>query len=138
MRDLKIGELANTTGTPPATIRYYERVSLMPRPRRGLGRQRLYAKSDVERLAYIRRCRALGFTLEEIRAFVRISAEKDGSGGCQAIVVGRLTAVRARLQELRAVESKLEALLARGKSSNRCAALEVFRNTSSKGDAVAV
>jgi DNA-binding transcriptional MerR regulator len=126
MRDLRIGDLANATGTRAATIRYYERVGLLPQPRRGSGRQRLYGKADVERLTYLRRCRTLGFTLEQVRVFVGIARKEDSSSGCRAIVIERLAAVRTRLQELRAIESKLESLLTRGNSSKRCFALEVL------------
>jgi DNA-binding transcriptional MerR regulator len=126
MRELKIGELSTATATHVATIRYYEHVGLLPPPRRGLGRHRMYSRADIERLGFIRRCRALGFTLDEIRAFARIAKAQKETSDCRAIVVRRLTAVKTRLRELKAVESKLEKLLKQSAPDSRCSAVEVL------------
>jgi MerR family mercuric resistance operon transcriptional regulator len=63
----QIGELSRRTGCNIETIRYYERIGLLPHPRRS-GRYRNYDPADAERLAFIRRARELGFTLDEVRA----------------------------------------------------------------------
>jgi DNA-binding transcriptional MerR regulator len=71
---IQIGELSRQTGCNVETIRYYERVGLLPRPPRSAGRYRLYDTGDVRRLAFVRRARELGFTFDEVRAFLVLSA----------------------------------------------------------------
>jgi MerR family mercuric resistance operon transcriptional regulator len=67
-------QTGRTAGLEPPcnieTIRYYERIGLLPRPRRTKGRSRRYASDDVARLRFIRRARQLGFTLDEVRALI--------------------------------------------------------------------
>ena len=65
---MKIGELATLTGCPVETIRYYEREGLLPAPSRSAGNYRQYDTAHVERLSFIRHCRSLDMTQEEIRA----------------------------------------------------------------------
>jgi DNA-binding transcriptional MerR regulator len=125
MSELKIGELSAAAATGVATIRYYERAGLLPPARRASGRHRIYVQADIERLKYVRRCRELGFTLEEIRCFASIAKAPDSQGACRAIVDRRLTAVKSKLSELRTVQSRLESLLAQPRR-NRCEALDVF------------
>jgi DNA-binding transcriptional MerR regulator len=70
MRELKIGELAEWTSTSVPTIRYYEQIGLLPRAPRQAGGQRVYDRDDVERLTFIRRCRAFDFSIDQVRALV--------------------------------------------------------------------
>ena len=65
---MKIGALAEATGTPVETIRFYEREGLLPPPARAENNYRLYLPIHVERLAFVRQCRGLDMTLDEIRA----------------------------------------------------------------------
>jgi DNA-binding transcriptional MerR regulator len=67
------GELARRTGCNIDTFRYYERIGLLPVPGRK-GRFRRYGKADVQLLTFVRRARELGFTLDEVRALLRLSA----------------------------------------------------------------
>ena len=67
---MKIGQLAQQTGTPVDTIRYYEREGLLPRAARTEGNYRIYDAVHLERLAFIRRCRSLDMTLDEIRVLL--------------------------------------------------------------------
>lgn len=129
---MKIGELARLTATRASTIRYYEQIDLLPAPKRIDGNHRRYDSADVERLAFIRRCRALGFSLEQVRQFARIAQ----SGGratdhCREIVQTRLLSVRARIAAMRAVETRLAQLLAdgaanAGSTNTPCARLAVL------------
>ena len=64
---MKIGELSRLTGTNVETIRYYERDGLLPIPARSEGNYRIYGDAHVQRLSFIRRCRSLDMTLDEIR-----------------------------------------------------------------------
>ena len=67
---MKIGELASGTGTPVETIRYYEREGLLPAAARTEGNYRVYGQEHAQRLLFVRRCRSLDMTLQEIRALL--------------------------------------------------------------------
>jgi Cd(II)/Pb(II)-responsive transcriptional regulator len=64
---MRIGELARRAGSQPETVRYYERMGLLPQPERSQGNYRLYDEQCLERLQFIRNCRAMGIPLDEIR-----------------------------------------------------------------------
>ena len=88
------------------TIRYYERVGLLPKPRRNAGRYRRYDADDVGRLSFIRRARQLGFTLDEVRALMRLAAA-DGDAvraEVRGLAITHLTQVRAKIADLQAME----------------------------------
>lgn len=111
---LRIGELAERTGTTPPTIRYYEGIGLLPRPARQRGGQRRYGAEAVGRLLLIRRCRDFGFTIDQVRRLVALVEDPDRD--CIAARdIGRahLTAIRARLAELRALERDMLAFVDR-------------------------
>ena len=68
---LRIREAAQTVGLSADTLRYYEKIDLVPRPARGVGGQRSYCEKDLARLRFVTRAQALGFSLEEIRQLLR-------------------------------------------------------------------
>ena len=106
---IQIGELSRRTGCNIETIRYYERIALLPAPVRSAGRYRVYDTADVRRLAFIRRARELGFTLDEIRTLLALS-ENDEQGACaevRELAAGHLAEVRAKIADLRAMERVL-------------------------------
>lgn len=108
-KSLRIGELSRRTGCNIETIRYYERIGLLPRPDRR-GRYRQYDHADVSSLAFIRRARDLGFTLDEIRALLRLAA--GGRAACaevRGVAAAHLADVRERIADLRAMERALAA-----------------------------
>ena len=91
VKTIRIGELSRRTGCNIETIRYYERIGLLPRPdRRGTYRQ--YGAADVSSLTFIRRARDLGFALSEIRALLRLA----GQGRAAAAHAGIRRRARAR------------------------------------------
>ena len=105
---MAIGEFSRRTGGNIETIRYYERIGLLPVPVR-TGRYRRYGAADVRRLVFIRRARALGFTLDEVRALLKLS-ESDGETACadvREIAAAHLTEVEAKIADLRAMERTL-------------------------------
>jgi MerR family mercuric resistance operon transcriptional regulator len=117
---IQIGELSRRTGCNIETIRYYERVALLPLPARSAGRYRLYASADVRRLAFIRRARELGFTLDEVSTLLSLSAN-DGPDACanvRELAENHLAKVRAKITDLRAMEYVL------ADAAQRCAAGE--------------
>ena len=96
-----IGELAEITNTKTVTIRYYERIGLLAAPPRTAGNYRVYDAEHVERLRFVRRCRDLGFTLDQVRDLLRLASQEHQE--CRA--VDRLTA-----EHLAAVEQKIDDL----------------------------
>ncbi len=106
---IRIGDLSRRTGCNVETIRYYERVGLLPRPPRSAARYRLYDNGDVRRLSFVRRARELGFSLEEVRALLAL-AVNDGEDTCaevRRLAGGHLAEVRAKIADLRALERAL-------------------------------
>jgi Cu(I)-responsive transcriptional regulator len=95
---LGIGDLAKGTGTKVVTIRYYEQIGLLPLPSRTAGNYRTYRSEHMSRLRFIRRCRDLGFTLDQIRDLLRLSSRKDA----ECAEVDRITA-----QHLAEIENKV-------------------------------
>lgn len=71
-----IGELSKATGVKVVTIRYYEQIGVMPEPPRTSGSYRAYNDDHLRRLHFIRRCRSLGFTLDQVRQLLRLSSDK--------------------------------------------------------------
>ena len=72
-----IGEVAKATGVKVVTIRYYEQIGLMPAPSRTDGNYRAYSQEHIRGLRFIRRCRDLGFTLEQVRDLLRLASQKN-------------------------------------------------------------
>ena len=103
----QIGELSRRTGCNIETIRYYERIGLLPPPRRS-GSYRNYESADAGRLAFIRRARELGFTLHEVRALLSLAA--SGAGSCleaRELAAAHLADVRARIADLKRMQRTL-------------------------------
>lgn len=101
---MTIGELARRSGCNIETIRYYERIGLLPVPMRQ-GQYRQYAAGDVERLAFVRRARQLGFGIDAIRVLLGLSA--GGQRACaeaREIAAGHLAEVRRKIADLREME----------------------------------
>ncbi|MGA8027721.1 MAG: helix-turn-helix domain-containing protein [Bryobacteraceae bacterium] len=95
---LSIGDLAKRAGTKVVTIRYYEQIGVLPAPPRTAGNYRSYSNEHIRHLRFIRRCRDLGFTLDQIRDLLRFSSQKDE----QCAEVDRITA-----QHLIEIEQKI-------------------------------
>ena len=108
---MKISELAVATQTSTATIRYYEREGLLPQAPRSDGNYRIYAPEQVERLAFVRHCRALDMTLDEIRVLLRFKdAPQAECGEVNALLDQHIGHVTTRIRELKRLEEDLKAL----------------------------
>jgi Cd(II)/Pb(II)-responsive transcriptional regulator len=108
---LKIGELAKHTGSQVETIRYYEREGLLPSPARSGGNYRLYGASHVERLQFIRHCRSLDMTLEEIRSLLAFrDAPEESCSAVNDLLDKHIGHVAARIKELQTLQKQLKAL----------------------------
>ena len=102
---LSIGELSRRTGVNIETIRYYERIEMLPAPPRTASGRRVYGPAETRSLTFIRRSRELGFTLEEIRVLLALSID-DGKNTCaevRELAARHLADVRAKIADLRAM-----------------------------------
>lgn len=111
---MRIGDLARATGTPVQTIRFYEQQGLLAPPRREQNNYRVYVDAHVERLAFIRQCRNLDMTLDEIRTLLALrDAPGPDCGEVNVLLDEHIGHVAERVRELRALERELRALRAR-------------------------
>ncbi len=107
---ITIGELSRRTGVNVETIRYYEKVNMLPIPQRTAGGRRIYGPVETRILAFIRRARELGFTPDEVRTLLDLGGpEKASCAEVRTLATRHLTGIRAKIADLR----KLERLLAK-------------------------
>ena len=104
---LTIGRLARRAGVGIDTVRFYERARLLPAPSRTPSGYRSYREDDVARLRFIRRAKALGFSLEEISELLALSAGKGGRGTVKALADRRLRDLEQKIRELSAMRDAL-------------------------------
>ena len=110
--NLTIGTLAALTNTSVPTIRYYEEIALLPRAKRATNGHRYYRDADLRRLGLIKRCRDLGFSIEQTRELVKLWDESERS--CievRNLAETRLSMVRTELDKLRQLETTLAAFV---------------------------
>ena len=110
-RSFTIGALARDTECPPETIRYYEREGLLPPASRTAGNYRLYGPAHLERLVFIRNCRSLDMTLEEIKQLLRFRDEPQSEcGAAHALIDEHIEHISERITELEQLRGQLHAL----------------------------
>jgi MerR family mercuric resistance operon transcriptional regulator len=106
-----IGDLAERTGVNIETIRYYERVGLLPPPPRSEGRRRMYDAEHIQRLSFVRRGRELGFSLDDIRALLALVDDGNSEcGGAREIALRHLDDVHGKIASLRKLERALKTM----------------------------
>lgn len=106
---ISIGQLAKVTSTKVVTIRYYERIGLLPFPPRTSGNYRAYDREQVSRLGFIRRCRDLGFTLDQIRDLLNLSSRKDQDcTEVDRLAAAHLESVKAKIADLKRLATELQ------------------------------
>lgn len=131
---IAIGALSKHTGTNIETIRYYERVGLLPAPARSSGGYRLYETGHLKRLNFIRRARILGFSIGEVRTLLRLADQrKRPCAEVRVVAEAHLKDVRAKIADLRRMERVLKATVARCTEGRRsdCPVIEaLYRNGS--------
>jgi len=114
MNSKAIGEVSRTSGVNIETIRYYERIGLLPRPTRTSARHRRYDASDLQRLIFVKRARELGFSIDEIRTLIDFSVDRKRSCSRVKIIAdAHLKSIRLKLRDLRRIERVLASLAAR-------------------------
>ena len=111
MPNFSIGELAESAGVAIDTVRYYERNGLLNPAGRLTSGYRRYGAAELKRLRFIRRAKALGFSLEDIRALLELSAERNVAKVKRA-AQRKLADIEARIAELERVRSGLRTLIA--------------------------
>ena len=126
---LMIGKLSLLTGVHIETIRYYERIGMLPAPPRTASGRRVYGPRETRTLAFIRRARELGFTLDEIRALLDLGG--PGKASCaevRTIAAYHLDDIRAKIADLRKLERLLAATIAKcsGRKVPDCPVINVL------------
>jgi MerR family copper efflux transcriptional regulator len=110
---VRIGHLAGKAGVAVDTVRYYERQGLLPPPARRPSGYRDYGEDELQQLRFVRRCKALGFTLEETRELLRLNADPGADRAeVRALAERRIADVEAKLRELQALRDSLAELAA--------------------------
>jgi MerR family transcriptional regulator, mercuric resistance operon regulatory protein len=127
--NLAIGELSRRTGVNIETIRYYERIKILPTAPRTASGRRMYDSTHLRMLAFIRRSRELGFSLNDVRTLIRLGGpERATCREVREVAAQHLEEIRAKISDLR----KLERLLARtvaqcsGRTAPDCPVLDVL------------
>ena len=111
---MRIGELAERTGVDAETVRYYERLKLLTAPSREPNGYKRYGREHLERLSFIRHCRALDIPLAQIKRLLQFIARPSSNcGDVNEMVQAHLQLVRARIKSMRALERQLKLLGAR-------------------------
>ena len=107
---MKIGQLADAAGVHVETIRYYQRMGLVPRPARARGAVRRYEADAAERLRFIKRAQALGFSLEEVKLLLAL-AVGEHCAETRALAQQKLALVQSKISDLRRMQSALHKLV---------------------------
>ena len=108
---MKIGDLARATGVKVVTIRHYEKSGLLPLPTRDSGNYRIYSADAVKRVSFVRRCRDLGFSLEQIRDLLELSSQTEQSfRSANRNIDEYLVEVEGKVGDLQALASELRRL----------------------------
>lgn len=108
---MRIGELSQATGVDVETIRYYEKKGLLPEPVRSANGYRAYDSPHLERLAFIRHCRALDIPLADIMRLLEFVVHPEANcGDIDRLIDMQLARVQARLQSIQVLEQQLLAL----------------------------
>jgi MerR family mercuric resistance operon transcriptional regulator len=126
---LAIGELSRLTGVNIETIRYYERIKMLPAPQRAGNGRRVYESTGVRTLAFIRRARELGFSLDQIRALLGLGGPgKASCGEVRDIATRHRDDIRAKIADLRKLERLLSKTVARcsGRTAPDCPVLDIL------------
>jgi MerR family mercuric resistance operon transcriptional regulator len=126
---LTIGKLSRLTGVNIETIRYYEKIKLLPAPSRTESRRRIYGATETRILAFVRRSRELGFSLDEIRALLRLGGpERASCREVREIAAHHLNDIRAKVSDLRKLERLLAKTVAQctGSMAPECPVLDIL------------
>lgn len=130
-KSMTIGRVAEASNCKVQTIRYYEQIGLLPKPFRSEGNQRLYAKSDIDQVMFIRHARDLGFTLEAIRDLLSlVETPKQSCEVADKIARSQLKEIEHRISRLQSLKIEMERMInqCKGSSIEDCRVIEVLSN----------
>ena len=113
MLGLTIGKLARQAGVGIDTVRFYERAGLLPKAQRTASGYRLYEPRDADRLRFIRRAKAVGFSLDEIAELLQLNAGKGTRASVRKLAQHRLDDLNQKLEEMTAIRDALSHLVKR-------------------------
>ena len=135
---MRIGELAQASGTPIETIRFYEREGLLPAAPRTEGNYRIYTPEHAERLGFIRQCRNLDMTREEVRVLLKFKDDPLADcGEVNSLLDAHIGHVAERIRELRGLEKELRSLRAACSSPHAAADCGILNGIDQAGAQVA-
>ncbi|MBU0589194.1 MAG: Cd(II)/Pb(II)-responsive transcriptional regulator [Gammaproteobacteria bacterium] len=124
---MKIGALSKRIKTPVETIRYYEREGLLPEPGRTDGNYRVYGEAHAERLAFIRHCRGLDMSLDEVRQLLRVKDDPASDcGDVNELLDDHINHVADRIRELQGLEQQLKKLRERCSEAQEAASCGIL------------
>ena len=116
---MNIGEVADRSGLPPKTIRYYEAIGLV-RPARGANGYRAFRETDLHKLAFLGRARTLGFSIEDCRTLLGLyEDETRESAQVKAVAEEHLSAIAEKIAQLEAMRDTLSDLVEACKGDHR-------------------
>lgn len=126
--EFSIGELSQQTGVNIETVRYYEKIGLLPPPPRTRGGHRLYSGTHLKRLVFIRRSRELGFALDEIRNLLDTVDAGYSCGQVRETALAHIQAIRHKIADLRRMERLLAdtAKRCKGGTAAECPIIDVL------------
>ena len=135
MKNLKVGEISKIVGVNVETLRYYEKIKIMPEPKRIESKYRVYDNSDVQRLLFIKRGKELGFTLKEIKELLELKIESTATcGDVKHLSEHKLKDVNEKIADLKRIKKVLEKLInqcvCEEVSTDECPILEVISKKS--------
>lgn len=117
---MNIGEVAERTGVPPKTIRYYEEIDLIPAPARSANGYRAYSDEAVHTLRFVASARNLGFTVEQCRALLALYRDKGrASADVKRVANEHIDEIDHRIAELQAMRKVLADLARRCHGDDR-------------------
>lgn len=127
--EMRRGELAKRSSVNLETIRYYENIGLLVEPKRSQAGHRLYAESDLKRLTFVKRCRELGYTLEEIRNLLDLVDNQSYT--CDQIhelTLEHLTEVNGKIRDLKKIAKSLKDMAnqCEGSTTPACHVIDVL------------
>lgn len=112
MSDWRIGQLGKRAGVSADTLRYCEKIDLLPRPLRDAGGRRRYGEADLARLRFVQRAQAMDFSLAEIRGLLALREHpQTARADARRVTAEKLAAVETRLKSLRLLRNELKLLL---------------------------
>jgi MerR family mercuric resistance operon transcriptional regulator len=133
--EMKIGHLAEETGVHLETIRYYQRLGLVPKPEREYGSVRRYGEDAISRLRFIKRAQALGFSLDEVRLLLELSVGQH-CAETRTLAGKKLQLVEKKISDLRRIRAALSKLVRAcdtGRKGGGCPIIESFARDAATG-----